>query len=64
MYEEIILCGGENYMKIDKDECQVLIVINVKTMNQQQEKENDANHPAQSTTTIYNILDIISHHTT
>ena len=51
-------------MKIDKDECQVLIVINVKTMNQQQGKENDENHPAQSTTTIHNILDIISHHTT
>ena len=36
----------------DKGECQVLIVINAKTMNQQQEKENDANHPVQSTTTI------------
>ena len=48
----------------DEGECQVLIVINAKVMNQQQGKENDANHPAQSTTTIYNILDIISHHTT
>ena len=35
----------------DEGECQVLIVINAKVMNQQQGKENDANHPAQSTTT-------------